>query len=122
MDLTIAGVYISVMPSPKLKNSLNSKPIRIAISGGGIAGATLMNALLQNPNIDPHIYESAPEFSERGAAVGLSINAQRALTEIGPNMRDALDRAGAVKLNSTRLILVGLLHQKLLASMSVLLS
>jgi len=55
----------------------------MAVSGGGLAGATLMNALLKHPHLDPHIYESAAEFSERGAAVDLSINAQRALSDRG---------------------------------------
>ena len=83
-----------------------SKRIRIAITGGGLAGATLVRALMKHPHIEVHIYESAPEFSELGAAVGLSINAQRALEEIGPELREALDKAGAVPMRSTRQIVV----------------
>ena len=49
--------------------------LRIAIIGGGIPGATLVNALFDQPHLDIHIFESAPEISERGAAVGLTVNA-----------------------------------------------
>lgn len=84
----------------------NVQRLRIAISGGGLAGVTLAHALLRHPHLDVHIYESAPEFSEQGAAVGLSGNAQRALSEMGSSLRDALDKAGAVPMNSSRLLLV----------------
>ncbi|OTA62747.1 salicylate hydroxylase [Hypoxylon sp. EC38] len=67
-------------------------PIRVAIVGGGFAGATLANALLGVSHLETHIFESAPEFSERGAAVGLSENARIA-------------KAGAVPINSTRIML-----------------
>jgi salicylate hydroxylase len=84
-------------------NNHNQK-IRIAISGGGIAGATLINALLKHEHVDVQIYESAAEFSERGAAVGLSRIAQDALNEIG--ITDVLEKAGAVPMNSSRAIMV----------------
>ncbi|TVY43694.1 6-methylsalicylic acid decarboxylase [Lachnellula occidentalis] len=79
-----------------------NKRLRIAITGGGLAGAALVNALIKYPHIEVHIYESAPEFSERGAAMGLAKNSQNALDEIGPSVKDALVRAGAVPMNSTR--------------------
>ncbi|KAK2747202.1 hypothetical protein FQN55_005197 [Onygenales sp. PD_40] len=75
---------------------------RIAIIGGGLAGTTLANALINIPHLDINVYEAAPEFSERGAAVGLSVNAQRALGEIFPSASDILKKAGAVRLNSVR--------------------
>ena len=87
--------------------------LRIAITGGGLAGATLANALMKHPHLDVQIYESAPEFSERGAAVGLSINAQRALTEISSDVREALDKAGAVSQNSTRAMIVCLVVSRI---------
>jgi len=95
-----------ISPIMSLPNPTPPRRLRIAVSGGGLAGATLMNALLKHPHLDPHIYESAAEFSERGAAVGLSINAQRALSEIGEPVRMALDKAGAVGMHSTRQVLV----------------
>ncbi|KAF2656265.1 FAD/NAD(P)-binding domain-containing protein [Lophiostoma macrostomum CBS 122681] len=81
----------------------STHPIKIAIIGGGLAGATLMNALLKHPHLDVDIYESAPEFSERGAAVGIATNAQAALDEIGEPVSSALDRAGAVVMATSRL-------------------
>ena len=78
------------------------KQLRIAVTGGGLAGATVVHALLKHPHIDIRIYESASEFSERGAAVGLSINAQKAMSEIGPTVQEALVKAGAVQMHSTR--------------------
>ncbi|KAF2734164.1 salicylate hydroxylase [Polyplosphaeria fusca] len=82
----------------------STEKIRIAIIGGGLAGATLINALLKLPHLQVNIFESAPEFSERGAAVGLSINAQTALAEIGGDIVGAPDKAGAVQMLSSRLL------------------
>lgn len=87
--------------------STNVKPMRIAIIGGGLAGATLANALINIPHIAIAVYESAPSFSERGAAVGLGTNAQQALGQILSSRKDdILKRAGAVPMNSTRSIVV----------------
>ncbi|KAJ3494787.1 hypothetical protein NLG97_g3848 [Lecanicillium saksenae] len=83
-----------------------AQSIRIAIIGGGLAGACMANALFQKPNLDVHVYEASPEFSERGAAVGLAQNAINALEAIIPSARDSvLKKAGAVPTNSTRLIM-----------------
>lgn len=86
----------------------NQKPIRIAIIGGGIGGASLANALMRIPHIQIDVYEAGPAFSERGAAIGLSINAIHALQHILPNKDDArqlLAAAGGVPMNSTRAML-----------------
>ncbi len=74
--------------------------IRIAIIGGGLGGAALANALMRLSHLDVHVYESSPEFSERGAAVGLSGNAKEALEHILPSAKDVLAKAGAVPMNS----------------------
>jgi salicylate hydroxylase len=79
--------------------------IRIAIIGGGMAGAILANALVRIPHINVQVFESAPEFSERGAALGLSKNAQDALQEILPAPKDTLQKAGGVPMASTRLMM-----------------
>jgi salicylate hydroxylase len=84
----------------------SAQPMRIAIIGGGLAGATLMNALLKHSHVDVDIYESAPEFSECGAAVGIATNGQAALEEIGGPVACALDRAGAVVMSSSRVCMV----------------
>ncbi|RWA04942.1 hypothetical protein EKO27_g10161 [Xylaria grammica] len=78
--------------------------LRIAIIGGGLAGSTLANALTQIPHIQIQVYEAAPTFSERGAAVALSTNALQALEQIFPpgGKEDLLKKAGAVPLNSSR--------------------
>ncbi|KAK6956724.1 hypothetical protein Daesc_002004 [Daldinia eschscholtzii] len=78
---------------------------RVAIIGGGLAGASLANALIRVPRVDVHVFESAPTFSERGAAVGLSKTSQLALDQILPSGPDLLSKAGAVPMNSSRVIL-----------------
>ena len=83
-----------------------TRKLRIAISGGGLAGAAIANALFRQPHLDVHVYESAPEFSERGAAIGLGINAQRALALIVPDVKELLQKAGAVSKSSTRIMIV----------------
>lgn len=82
--------------------------LKIAVIGGGLAGATIANALLRHAHLDVHVYESASEFSERGAAVGLASDAQRALTEVvgTTEATDLLEKAGAVVQASTRLCIV----------------
>lgn len=70
--------------------------IRIAISGGGLAGASLIHALLKHPHLDAHIFESASSFKEKGVAVGIARNALTALDLIGPSAAESLKRAGAV--------------------------
>ncbi|XDG06785.1 hypothetical protein ABKA04_006400 [Annulohypoxylon sp. FPYF3050] len=79
--------------------------IRVGIIGGGLAGATLANALVVHSHLDVQVFEAAPKFSERGAAIGLSINAQNALRQIIPSAGDLLARAGAVNMNSNRTML-----------------
>ncbi|KAI0153309.1 salicylate hydroxylase [Xylariaceae sp. FL1272] len=64
------------MPSPT---------IRIAIVGGGLAGASLANALINIPQLEVHVFESEPEFSER--------------------VTDLLSAAGAVPMRSSRLMI-----------------
>ncbi|KAI0890387.1 salicylate hydroxylase [Annulohypoxylon maeteangense] len=76
--------------------------IRVGIVGGGLAGATLANALIVHSHLDIELFEASHEFSERGAAVGLSVNAQNALRQIIPSIREFLAKAGAVDMNSTR--------------------
>lgn len=85
---------------------MSTTTLRIAIIGGGLAGITLANALILIPHLDVQVYESAPEFSERGAALGLSSNALTVLQHILPSAQDSLSKAGAVPMNSTRFLLV----------------
>ena len=82
-------------------------PIRVVIIGGGIAGATLANALQAYPHISAELYESAPEFPDSGLGVGLAMNAQSALKQMLPNADEIIEKSGAVPMKSTRLVLVG---------------
>jgi len=82
------------------------KKVRIAISGGGLARLTLLNGLLKHQHLSVEVFESAAKFSERGAAVGLGINAQNAMSEIGPAVKEAFTKAGAIPYNSSRAIIV----------------
>lgn len=71
--------------------------LRIAITGGGLAGASLLHALLPYQHLDAHIFESATTFKEAGAAIGVTRNAQNALSLIGSSAVQCLERAGAVR-------------------------
>ncbi|KAI0842823.1 FAD/NAD(P)-binding domain-containing protein [Hypoxylon sp. FL0890] len=82
-----------------------SQPIRIAISGGGLAGASLIQALLKFPHLDVHIFESAAAFKESGMAIGIARNALSALELIGPSATQCLERAGAVPMRGVRFML-----------------
>ncbi|KAH8896283.1 salicylate hydroxylase [Thozetella sp. PMI_491] len=82
-----------------------NQKIRVAIIGGGIAGATCANALVPLPHLDVQVFESAPEFSERGAAVGLAENAQVALQHVIPSALELLARGRAVTVNNSRVML-----------------
>ncbi|OTG81792.1 salicylate 1-monooxygenase [Acinetobacter sp. ANC 4648] len=57
--------------------------IRIAVIGGGIAGLALMTQLIKNKNIDVHLYEAAPQFSEIGAGISFGANAVKAIYLLG---------------------------------------
>lgn len=85
---------------------MSEKIIKVAVIGGGLAGATLASALDRHTHIDVNIFESAPEFSERGAAVGINVSAQSALAEIGGNVADVVERAGGVMMDSSRVDMV----------------
>ncbi|KXX79383.1 Salicylate hydroxylase [Madurella mycetomatis] len=79
------------------------RTIRIAISGGGLAGASLLYALLQHPHIDGHIFESSAAFKEAGMAIGVARNALTALDLMGSSQ--CLERAGAVAMRGVRFLL-----------------
>ncbi|KAI1178233.1 hypothetical protein F4777DRAFT_130817 [Nemania sp. FL0916] len=79
--------------------------IRIAIIGGGLAGASLIHALVKFPHLDVHIFESATAFKEAGMAIGIARNAQSALELIGPSAAQCLQRAGAVPMRGVRFMM-----------------
>lgn len=67
--------------------------IDIAIVGGGISGLCLALGILnQAPDINIHIYEAAPKFSEIGAGVSFGINAQRALWKLDKRLGEGYSK------------------------------
>ncbi|KAI1779296.1 hypothetical protein F4818DRAFT_455364 [Hypoxylon cercidicola] len=84
---------------------MSSQPIRVAISAGGLAGASLLRALIDFPHLDVHIFESAAAFKEAGLAIGVTRNAQAALDLMGPSAVELLKRAGAVPMRGVRFMI-----------------
>jgi salicylate hydroxylase len=89
---------------------MTNTKIRLAIIGGGLAGATLANALIDIPHLIVHVFEAAPEFSERGAAVGLPTNALLALEKTVRSSTKVLEDAGGISIASTRMMIVSMSH------------
>ena len=90
---------------PRNGNGTASRPLRIAIVGGGIGGLSLLLGILhrdpESRNISPHLYESAPAFSEIGAGVGFGPNSVEAMKLIDPRLGVAYDRIAADAEQST---------------------
>ncbi|KAK6956094.1 hypothetical protein Daesc_001364 [Daldinia eschscholtzii] len=63
----------------------DTKRIRVAIIGGGITGVILALGL-QKRGIDYILYERASAFTESGAGIGFSPNAERALPVVDPEV------------------------------------
>ncbi|KAF2168294.1 hypothetical protein M409DRAFT_21731 [Zasmidium cellare ATCC 36951] len=82
-----------------------TRKIRIAISGGGVAGAVTIHALLKHSHLDPHIFESAPAFKEAGIAFGVTRQARTSLALIGDSATECLKRAGGVPMKGVRFFL-----------------
>ncbi|KAF2661506.1 salicylate hydroxylase [Lophiostoma macrostomum CBS 122681] len=61
---------------------------RIAIIGGGLGGMAFMNSALYAGLENIQLYEAAPEFTEVGAGVNITRNANRVLDAFG--FRDAM--------------------------------
>lgn len=81
-------------------------PIKVAIIGGGLAGISMANALMGKAHLSVQVFEAAADLAERGAAVALSTNAQRALERILPSAQEVLEKAGAVTMNPMRMMIV----------------
>lgn len=61
--------------------------ITIAIAGGGIAGLALAAGLIKQPHVNVRIYESVRQYKDVGAGLALHLNAIKAMTLIGPELR-----------------------------------
>lgn len=68
-----------------------TKPLTVAIVGGGIGGLTLAAGLLLRRNVRVQIYEAADAFRESGLGLSIGPAAHRALPLIDPKIRDIYD-------------------------------
>lgn len=61
---------------------------RIAVVGGGLGGLAFMNSALHSQLSNVHLYEAAQQFTEVGAGVNITRNANRILDTmgVGPDM------------------------------------
>jgi salicylate hydroxylase len=86
------------MSPPQTNGHAAPKPLRIAVIGGGIGGLSLLLGILQHTDpqiVMPHLFESAPAFSEIGAGVGFGPNSVRAMRVISPKLWESYDRIAA---------------------------
>jgi salicylate hydroxylase len=60
---------------------------RIAVAGGGIGGLCLAVGLMDKPNLDVHIYEGVPKYTDIGAGLALHKNAITAMDLIHPSIK-----------------------------------
>ena len=67
----------------KLQFEMNISEKRIAVIGGGIGGLSFMNAAQYAELRNVHLYEAASKFTEVGAGVNITRNANRVLDTIG---------------------------------------
>ncbi|OTA96764.1 hypothetical protein M434DRAFT_392468 [Hypoxylon sp. CO27-5] len=74
----------------------SSSAIRVAIIGGGLAGATVLRGLLRYPHIAVDMYDSRPTFRDEGPGLDFTTKTQTVLAAIDPELVQCLDRAGAV--------------------------
>ncbi|KAI1102429.1 FAD/NAD(P)-binding domain-containing protein [Jackrogersella minutella] len=77
---------------------MSSSPstIRVAIMGGGLAGAAVLRGLLRYPHIAADMYESRPAFRDEGPGLAFTTKTQAILAAIDPELEHCLHRAGAV--------------------------
>ncbi|OSS43611.1 hypothetical protein B5807_11735 [Epicoccum nigrum] len=69
--------------------SIKSKPLKVAIVGGGPGGLGTAIALSKVPDVEVTIYEQASELREVGAGISVGANSWRVLELLG--VADALD-------------------------------
>ncbi|KAI2642648.1 putative monooxygenase [Xylaria nigripes] len=63
----------------------DERQIDVAIIGGGITGIILAIGLVRR-GVKPTVYERARSFSEIGAGIGFTLNAERAMKALDPRM------------------------------------
>ncbi|KAE9988379.1 hypothetical protein EG328_011139 [Venturia inaequalis] len=70
----------------------SSRPITVAIIGGGLGGLALAIGLLEHPNVKFHIYEAASVFSEIGAGIMFGPHSVNALRLLHPRALEAFKK------------------------------
>lgn len=70
--------------APPVKGKIN-----VAVAGGGIAGLALAVGLVKQPHVEVRVYESVPQYRDVGAGLALHLNAIKAMSLIGPELRGA---------------------------------
>ncbi|KAI1372481.1 FAD/NAD(P)-binding domain-containing protein [Hypoxylon crocopeplum] len=88
---------------------MSSSPstIRVAIIGGGLAGAAVLRGLLRYPHIAVDMYESRPAFREEGPGLTFTTSTQAILAAIDPDLEQCLDRAGALVTTTETIVAAG---------------
>ncbi|KAI1626798.1 salicylate hydroxylase [Exophiala viscosa] len=74
----ITGVYPGVLP----KTTGQRPPLKIAIIGGGLAGAAAAGTLSRLPDVDVKVYERSDKVREAGALIGVMVSAMRSLSRM----------------------------------------
>jgi salicylate hydroxylase len=72
-----------------------SKPIEVAVIGGGFGGLAVAIGLQKYPHINVQVYEAADKFAEIGAGVVLGPNSQRAMEYIDPRIKAGYEKRAA---------------------------
>ncbi|KAI0172931.1 FAD/NAD(P)-binding domain-containing protein [Hypoxylon sp. FL1284] len=76
--------------------STSPSTTRVAIIGGGLAGAALLRGLLRYPHIAVDMYESWPAFREEGPGLAFTTRTEALLSAIDIGLDTCLDRAGGI--------------------------
>lgn len=88
----VASLASKAVPSPPDRNmDTPSRPLHVAIVGGGLCGLALAIAL-ERRSISFTIYEARPSFTELGAGINLGPNTLEALRLIDPALIDEVLR------------------------------
>ena len=69
---------------------MEDRKIKVAILGGGIAGLALASGLhKKHKHLSFHVYEAVSDYKDVGAGLALHMNAIKAMTLIGNEVRKA---------------------------------
>ncbi|KAK4937279.1 hypothetical protein LTR10_022036 [Elasticomyces elasticus] len=74
----IDGVYPDAMP----QSTAQRQSLKIAIIGGGLAGAAAAGTLSRLPDVDVKVYERSAMVREAGALIGVMVSAVRSLSRM----------------------------------------